>query len=148
MSHGFYFYRWWGKTIDQKSVEIKSRWKSCGCWLAEPLVSWVTRYPSHRVGVGWGGGGESQGDSKAFNKTFSNLIEIHSKDKMSQAPSPQTYRIRNSDGGTSHFCFTNSEAHYGSHLFEKPYFSQRPSKWSPGVHLGSSELFSPYSSWY
>ena len=118
MIHGFYFYRWWGKTTHQKSAEIKSRWKSSGCWLAKPLVSWVTRSPSRRVGGG--GGGESQGDSKAFNKTFSNLIEIHSKDKKSRAPTPQTYRIRNSDGGTSHFCFTHSEAHYGSHLFEKP----------------------------
>lgn len=84
MIHGFYFYRWWGKTTDQKSAEIKSRWKSSGCWLAKPLVSWVTRSPSHRVGGG--GGSESQGDSKAFNKTFSNLIEIHPKTKSLRLP--------------------------------------------------------------
>ena len=36
-------------------------------------MSWVTWYPSH--GVGGGGVRWNQGDSKAFNKTFSNLTE-------------------------------------------------------------------------
>ena len=140
MFHGFYFYRWWGKTIDQKSVEIKSRWKSFGCWLAKPLVSWVTRYPSRGRG---GVAVKAKEIVKHLIRPSATLLKFISKAKSLRL---LALRPTGSGGGTSHFCFTNSEAHYGSHLFEKPCFSQQPSKWSPGVHLGSSELFSPHSS--
>lgn len=85
MIHGFYFYRW-GKTTDQKSAEIKSRWKSSGCWLAKPLVSWVTWSPSRRVGGGVGVAVKAKEIVKHLIRPSATLLKFIPKTKSLRLP--------------------------------------------------------------